>query len=146
MGQWIGFRSDCFDCGWFIGRCLPLMVDQCLFKTQKCSALAWPNGLKNFSAMYIPLSSKLYSEVCLITLLFQGGTYQLILQIRRHWLDYITQLIDLLESHNYVRFQLWVGPGSRAAKEKQYFDTHLAPFYRIEQVVFLIWLLVICRV
>lgn len=88
--------------------------------------------------MYIPLSSKLYSEVCLITLLFQGGTYQLILQIRRHWLDYITQLIDLLESHNYVRFQLWVGPGSRAAKEKQYFDTHLAPFYRIEQVVFLI--------
>ncbi|KAL0361852.1 UNVERIFIED_CONTAM: NPC intracellular cholesterol transporter 1 [Sesamum radiatum] len=40
-----------------------------------------------------------------------------------------------------IRFQvetrpekLWVGPGSRAAKEKQFFDSHLAPFYRIEQV------------
>lgn len=32
-------------------------------------------------------------------------------------------------------FQLWVGPGSRAAKEKHFFDTHLAPFYRIEQVL-----------
>ncbi|KMS99730.1 hypothetical protein BVRB_1g020980 [Beta vulgaris subsp. vulgaris] len=31
--------------------------------------------------------------------------------------------------------KLWVGPGSRAAKEKQYFDTHLAPFYRIEQLI-----------
>ncbi|KAL8058278.1 hypothetical protein ABFX02_03G008100 [Erythranthe guttata] len=41
-----------------------------------------------------------------------------------------------------VRFQvetrpekLWVGPGSRAAKEKQFFDTHLSPFYRIEQLI-----------
>ncbi|MFS7982086.1 hypothetical protein Hanom_Chr10g00958581 [Helianthus anomalus] len=25
--------------------------------------------------------------------------------------------------------------GSRAAKEKQYFDSHLAPFYRIEQLL-----------
>ncbi|GER42076.1 patched family protein [Striga asiatica] len=40
-----------------------------------------------------------------------------------------------------IRFQvetrpekLWVGPGSRAAKEKEFFDNHLAPFYRIEQV------------
>ncbi|XP_021732185.1 Niemann-Pick C1 protein-like [Chenopodium quinoa] len=31
--------------------------------------------------------------------------------------------------------KLWVGPGSRAAKEKQFFDTHLAPFYRIEQLI-----------
>lgn len=31
--------------------------------------------------------------------------------------------------------KLWVGPGSRAAKEKQFFDTHLAPFYRIEQLL-----------
>ncbi|XP_074592588.1 uncharacterized protein LOC141848455 [Curcuma longa] len=31
--------------------------------------------------------------------------------------------------------KLWVGPGSRAAKEKQYFDSHLAPFYRIEQIL-----------
>jgi len=37
-----------------------------------------------------------------------------------------------------VKFQLWVGPGSRAAKEKQFFDSHLAPFYRIEQVVLLL--------
>lgn len=35
-----------------------------------------------------------------------------------------------------VTFQLWVGPGSRAAKEKQFFDSHLAPFYRIEQVYY----------
>lgn len=32
-------------------------------------------------------------------------------------------------------FQLWVGPGSKAAEEKQFFDSHLAPFYRIEQVL-----------
>ncbi|CAO2833728.1 unnamed protein product [Amaranthus hypochondriacus] len=31
--------------------------------------------------------------------------------------------------------KLWVGPGSRAAKEKHFFDTHLAPFYRIEQLI-----------
>ncbi|MCL7035268.1 hypothetical protein MKW94_006392, partial [Papaver nudicaule] len=31
--------------------------------------------------------------------------------------------------------KLWVGPGSKAAEEKQYFDTHLAPFYRIEQLI-----------
>lgn len=30
--------------------------------------------------------------------------------------------------------QLWVGPGSKAAEEKDFFDSHLAPFYRIEQV------------
>ncbi|GFP98541.1 niemann-pick c1 protein [Phtheirospermum japonicum] len=40
-----------------------------------------------------------------------------------------------------IRFQvetrpekLWVGHGSRAAREKEFFDNHLAPFYRIEQV------------
>ncbi|KAL5215204.1 hypothetical protein ABZP36_004356 [Zizania latifolia] len=31
--------------------------------------------------------------------------------------------------------KLWVSSGSRAADEKQYFDSHLAPFYRIEQLV-----------
>ncbi|KAF4382786.1 hypothetical protein G4B88_021569 [Cannabis sativa] len=31
--------------------------------------------------------------------------------------------------------KLWVGPGSRAAEEKQFFDSHLAPFYRIEQLI-----------
>ncbi|XAR61542.1 hypothetical protein NMG60_11015995 [Bertholletia excelsa] len=31
--------------------------------------------------------------------------------------------------------KLWVGPGSKAAEEKQFFDTHLAPFYRIEQLM-----------
>ncbi|KAF3446900.1 hypothetical protein FNV43_RR12080 [Rhamnella rubrinervis] len=31
--------------------------------------------------------------------------------------------------------KLWVGPGSKAAEEKQYFDNHLAPFYRIEQLI-----------
>ncbi|XP_019244879.1 PREDICTED: Niemann-Pick C1 protein-like isoform X2 [Nicotiana attenuata] len=29
--------------------------------------------------------------------------------------------------------KLWVGHGSRAAEEKLFFDSHLAPFYRIEQ-------------
>jgi hypothetical protein len=39
-------------------------------------------------------------------------------------------------SHNlYLVLQLWVGPGSKAAEEKEFFDTHLAPFYRIEQVI-----------
>ncbi|KAI4388512.1 hypothetical protein MLD38_000833 [Melastoma candidum] len=31
--------------------------------------------------------------------------------------------------------KLWVGPGSRAAAEKEFFDSHLAPFYRIEQLI-----------
>ncbi|XP_024990952.1 NPC intracellular cholesterol transporter 1-related protein 1-like isoform X4 [Cynara cardunculus var. scolymus] len=31
--------------------------------------------------------------------------------------------------------KLWVGHGSRAAEEKLYFDSHLAPFYRIEQLI-----------
>lgn len=31
--------------------------------------------------------------------------------------------------------KLWVGPGSRAAREKQFFDSHLAPFYRIEELI-----------
>ncbi|KAI3459954.1 hypothetical protein Pfo_016617 [Paulownia fortunei] len=31
--------------------------------------------------------------------------------------------------------KLWVGPGSRAAEEKKFFDSHLAPFYRIEQLI-----------
>ncbi|PPR89734.1 hypothetical protein GOBAR_AA30949 [Gossypium barbadense] len=31
--------------------------------------------------------------------------------------------------------KLWVGHGSKAAEEKQFFDSHLAPFYRIEQLI-----------
>ncbi|BBN15246.1 Niemann-Pick C1 protein [Marchantia polymorpha subsp. ruderalis] len=31
--------------------------------------------------------------------------------------------------------KLWVSPGSEAAEEKAYFDSHLAPFYRIEQLI-----------
>lgn len=31
--------------------------------------------------------------------------------------------------------KLWVGPGSKAAEEKHFFDSHLAPFYRIEQLI-----------
>ncbi|XP_060676138.1 uncharacterized protein LOC107427228 isoform X2 [Ziziphus jujuba] len=31
--------------------------------------------------------------------------------------------------------KLWVGQGSRAAEEKHFFDSHLAPFYRIEQLI-----------
>lgn len=60
--------------------------------------------------------------------------------------------MDLLISTEFVipfLFQLWVGPHSRAAEEKQFFDNHLAPFYRIEQVwycflYFNFFLLVFC--
>lgn len=31
--------------------------------------------------------------------------------------------------------KLWVSPGSKAAAEKEFFDSHLAPFYRIEQLI-----------
>ncbi|CAK9178320.1 unnamed protein product [Ilex paraguariensis] len=31
--------------------------------------------------------------------------------------------------------KLWVGHGSEAAEQKQFFDSHLAPFYRIEQLI-----------
>ncbi|XWS14371.1 hypothetical protein CRYUN_Cryun35bG0003500 [Craigia yunnanensis] len=31
--------------------------------------------------------------------------------------------------------KLWVGPGSKAAEEKRFFDSHLAPFYRIQQLI-----------
>ncbi|KAL8523692.1 hypothetical protein ACS0TY_013599 [Phlomoides rotata] len=51
-------------------------------------------------------------------------------------------IIVLVLCLGLIRFQvetkpekLWVGPGSRAAKEKQFFDNHLAPFYRIEQLI-----------
>ncbi|XP_062027066.1 uncharacterized protein LOC133743216 [Rosa rugosa] len=50
--------------------------------------------------------------------------------------------IVLLLCLGLVRFKvetrpekLWVGPGSKAAEEKQFFDSHLAPFYRIEQLI-----------
>ncbi|KAL4186468.1 hypothetical protein AMTRI_Chr09g34040 [Amborella trichopoda] len=50
--------------------------------------------------------------------------------------------IALLLSIGLIRFKvesrpekLWVGPGSKAAEEKQFFDSHLAPFYRIEQLI-----------
>ncbi|CAH8338602.1 unnamed protein product [Eruca vesicaria subsp. sativa] len=31
--------------------------------------------------------------------------------------------------------KLWVGPASKAAEEKKFFDSHLSPFYRIEQLI-----------
>ncbi|XP_020260992.1 Niemann-Pick C1 protein-like isoform X2 [Asparagus officinalis] len=50
--------------------------------------------------------------------------------------------VPLLLCIGFVRFKvetrpekLWVGPGSKAAEEKKYFDEHLAPFYRIEQLI-----------
>ncbi|KAJ1427399.1 Sterol-sensing domain [Sesbania bispinosa] len=51
-------------------------------------------------------------------------------------------VIALLLCLGLIRFKvetrpekLWVGPGSKAAQEKQFFDSHLAPFYRIEQLI-----------
>ncbi|XP_077246845.1 uncharacterized protein LOC143886669 [Tasmannia lanceolata] len=51
--------------------------------------------------------------------------------------------VTLLLCLGLIRFKvetrpekLWVGHGSKAAEEKQYFDSHLAPFYRIEQLIF----------
>ncbi|KAK1406674.1 hypothetical protein QVD17_42191 [Tagetes erecta] len=50
--------------------------------------------------------------------------------------------VVILLSVGLIRFEvetrpekLWVGHGSRAAEEKKYFDSHLAPFYRIEQLI-----------
>ncbi|XP_019702346.1 uncharacterized protein [Elaeis guineensis] len=50
--------------------------------------------------------------------------------------------VPLLLCLGLIRFKvetrpekLWVGPGSRAVEEKQFFDSHLAPFYRIEQLI-----------
>jgi Niemann-Pick C1 protein len=40
----------------------------------------------------------------------------------------------ILQSLRNVFLQLWVNPGSKALEEKEFFDSHLAPFYRIEQV------------
>ncbi|THG12789.1 hypothetical protein TEA_021783 [Camellia sinensis var. sinensis] len=49
--------------------------------------------------------------------------------------------VVLILCFGLIRFQvetrpekLWVGHGSKAAEEKHFFDSHLAPFYRIEQV------------
>ncbi|XP_057435160.1 uncharacterized protein LOC130727894 isoform X2 [Lotus japonicus] len=54
----------------------------------------------------------------------------------------LTLAIVLLLCLGLIRFKvetrpekLWVGPGSKAAQEKQFFDSHLAPFYRIEQLI-----------
>ncbi|KAB1203536.1 Niemann-Pick C1 protein [Morella rubra] len=53
--------------------------------------------------------------------------------------SYLCDIRALLEFiHEVTRIlldKLWVGPGSRAAEEKQFFDSHLAPFYRIEQLI-----------
>ncbi|XP_011041222.1 PREDICTED: Niemann-Pick C1 protein-like [Populus euphratica] len=50
--------------------------------------------------------------------------------------------VILLPCVGLIRFKvetrpekLWVGPGSKVAEEKRFFDTHLAPFYRIEQLI-----------
>jgi len=43
-------------------------------------------------------------------------------------------LIKLLWIWFHLFCQLWISPGSRAADEKKYFDSHVVPFYRIDQV------------
>ncbi|KAM7479507.1 hypothetical protein LguiA_027720 [Lonicera macranthoides] len=50
--------------------------------------------------------------------------------------------VVLVLSLGLIRFEvetrpekLWVGDDSKAAEEKHYFDSHLAPFYRIEQLI-----------
>ncbi|XP_022132021.1 Niemann-Pick C1 protein [Momordica charantia] len=50
--------------------------------------------------------------------------------------------VVLLLCFGLIRFKvetrpekLWVGRGSKASQEKEFFDTHLAPFYRIEQII-----------
>ncbi|KAJ4891157.1 Patched family protein [Raphanus sativus] len=54
----------------------------------------------------------------------------------------VSVFVVLLLCVGLIRFKvetrpdkLWVGAGSRAAEEKRFFDTHLAPFYRIEQLI-----------
>ncbi|CAN6249743.1 unnamed protein product [Urochloa humidicola] len=54
----------------------------------------------------------------------------------------VSLLVPVLLCIGLLRFKvetrpekLWVSPGSQAADEKNYFDSHLAPFYRIEQLV-----------
>ncbi|XP_028549561.1 NPC intracellular cholesterol transporter 1-like [Dendrobium catenatum] len=54
--------------------------------------------------------------------------------------DYVDQILCTLETdideHQIPgQWRLWVGHGSKAAEEKRFFDYHLAPFYRIEQLV-----------
>ncbi|PKU82679.1 hypothetical protein MA16_Dca021955 [Dendrobium catenatum] len=43
--------------------------------------------------------------------------------------------VSLLTKWMVHDISLWVGHGSKAAEEKRFFDYHLAPFYRIEQLV-----------
>jgi Niemann-Pick C1 protein len=54
----------------------------------------------------------------------------------------VSVLVPILLCIGFIRFKveirpekLWVSSGSGAADEKNYFDSHLAPFYRIEQLV-----------
>ncbi|GAV63482.1 Patched domain-containing protein/Sterol-sensing domain-containing protein [Cephalotus follicularis] len=54
----------------------------------------------------------------------------------------VSVVVVLLLCLGLIRFKvetrpekLWVGPRSKAAEEKQFFDSHLAPFYRIEQLI-----------
>ncbi|XP_013629550.1 PREDICTED: Niemann-Pick C1 protein [Brassica oleracea var. oleracea] len=55
---------------------------------------------------------------------------------------FISVAIVLALSSGLFRFKvetrpekLWVGPSSKAAEEKKFFDSHLSPFYRIEQLI-----------
>ncbi|TVU06644.1 hypothetical protein EJB05_49868, partial [Eragrostis curvula] len=43
--------------------------------------------------------------------------------------------VNITVTVDAIDYYLWVSSGSRAADEKNYFDSHFAPFYRIEQLV-----------
>ncbi|CAM6128550.1 unnamed protein product [Calypogeia fissa] len=55
---------------------------------------------------------------------------------------FVTVVLTLVLCFGLLKLQvetspekLWVAPGSEAAEEKSFFDSHLAPFYRIEQLI-----------
>lgn len=78
------------------------------------------------------------SSFDILLLCFSGYVPRLGCLISEHFsftcLIYFFTIVKFVKLTSYT-FQLWVGRGSKAAEEKQFFDSHLAPFYRIEQVL-----------
>ncbi|AQK45688.1 Patched family protein [Zea mays] len=68
----------------------------------------------------------------LVPVLLCIGLFRLKVETRP---EKVLNLLQPLIFNNCCLLILWVSPGSEAANEKNYFDSHLAPFYRIEQLV-----------
>ncbi|XP_072956194.1 uncharacterized protein [Typha angustifolia] len=122
-------------------------------KTESLQNVQDQNQLHSLSKQELPNSRTQLSEVPSVTRTKRPSTaqrymsnffrkYGVFVTRRPMFVLSVSLAVPLLLCIGLVTFKvetrpekLWVGPGSKAAEEKQYFDTNLAPFYRIEQLM-----------